>query len=98
MGLVGSLRAAGIHHIVGPDNQGDVGFPESIVDLIHLVEPVIGDVGFSEKDVHVTWHPAGHRMDRIADLAAVLLDQLGEFTDLVLRLGNCQAVARDDDD
>ena len=42
-------------------------------------------------------HPAGDRVDRVLDVDAPRLEQLGELADPVLRLGDGEAVARDDD-
>ncbi len=43
-------------------------------------------------------HPPGDRVDRVLDVDAALLEQLGQLADRVLRLGDGQAVARHDDD
>ena len=42
-------------------------------------------------------HPAGHGMDRVRDVDAPLLEELGQLADRVLGLGDGEAVARDDD-
>ena len=57
----------------------------------------IGHVGLGEEHVHVPRHPAGDRVDRVLHVDAALLEQLGQLAHGVLRLGDGEAVARDDD-
>ena len=42
-------------------------------------------------------HPSGDRMDRVLHVDAARLEELGQLADLVLGLGDGQAVAGDDD-
>ena len=71
-----------VDHVVGADDQRHVGVLELAVDLLHLLEPVVGDVGLGQQHVHVAGHAAGHRVDGVDHRAAVLLDQLGQLADL----------------
>ena len=48
---------------------------EVAVDVVHLEHLVVRDFRFGEQHVHVPGHAAGHRMNRVADIHA-LLDQL----------------------
>ena len=43
-------------------------------------------------------HPARDRVDRVRDLDALRLEQVGELADVVLRLRDCEPVAGDEDD
>ena len=63
MGLDVIGARGGIGHVVGADDQGDVGLREVAVDLVHFDQAVVGDVGLGEEDVHVTGHAARDRMD-----------------------------------
>ena len=89
-----SLRAAGFDDVVGADHERDVGLRELGVDLVHLLELVVRDVRLGEQDVHVAGHAAGDRVDRVGDVDALLLEQLGELADVVLRLRDREPVAR----
>ncbi len=51
-----------------------------------------------QQHVHVTGHPAGDRVDRVADIDTVLFQQRRECHDFVLRPSGGKAVARHDDD
>ena len=56
---------------------------------------VVGDFSFGQQHVHMPWHPPCHRMNRIADFHALLVQQLGKLLQGVLRTRNCQAIAGD---
>ena len=83
--------------VVRADDQGHVGAPELGVDVLHLAQRGVGDVGLGEQHVHVARHAAGHRVDRVLDLDPARLEQLRELAHRVLRLRDRQAVARHDD-
>ena len=55
-------------HVVGTDHQGDVHGGELVVDLIEVVDQVIGNTGFGQQNVHVPGHTPCHRMDREVDV------------------------------
>ena len=78
------MRAAGLTTSLAPMTSTTSVSRELVVDLVHLVQPVVRDVGLGEQHVHVAGHAAGHRMDRVFHLAAALLDQLGQLAHLVL--------------
>ena len=43
------------------------------------------------------WHPPRHRVDRVLDVDAALLEDVGQLPCRVLRLGDRQPVSRNDD-
>ncbi len=67
------------------------------IDFIHLEQLVVGHIRLRQQHVHVSRHPSGHRVDGITHFAAVLLQQLPQFLDGVLGLGDGHAVAGDHD-
>ena len=71
---------------------------ELAVDLVHLLELVVGHVGLGQQHVHVARHAPGDRVDRVLDLDAALLELLGHLAHRVLGLGDGHAVAGHDDD
>jgi hypothetical protein len=58
-----SVRAAGIHHVVGADDERDVGGGEFVVDVFELEDQVVGHAGLGQQHVHLARHAAGDRMD-----------------------------------
>ena len=95
-GLVGA--GTRIDHVVGPDDQGDVGLGEFTVDLFEVHDLVVRHPGFRQQDVHVPRHAAGHRVDGELHLDPGFLEDRGHFPHLVLGMGHGHAVTRDDDD
>ena len=59
---------------------------------------VVRHVRLGEEDVHVARHAARDGVDRVLDVDALRLEQLGELAHVVLRLRDGHAVAGDDDD
>ena len=53
-----TVRAAGLVTSLAPITSDDVGARELAVDVVHLLELVVGDVGLGEQDVHVAGHAA----------------------------------------
>ena len=98
MGLVGSVRAAGLVTSLAPMMRATSVCGEVAVDLVHVEELVVGDVGFGEEHVHVAGHSSGDGMDAEVDVDAALGERIVEFADFVLRLRDGHAVAGDDDD
>ena len=68
------------------------------VDVVHLDEPVVGDVRLGQQHVHVARHAAGDRMDRELHVDAALGELVVEIAHAMLRLRDRHAVAGDDDD
>ena len=91
-------RAAGFVTSLAPMTRATSRPVELRVDVVHLLELGIGDVGLGEQDVHVARHPAGDRVDRVLHVDAARLEQLGQLADGVLGLGDGEAVAGHDDD
>ena len=88
----------GVGHVVGSDHEGHVGLTEVAVDLLQLQHLVIRHVGLGQQDVHVAGHAAGDGMDGVADIDALVLQQVGHLAQRMLRLGHRHAVAGHDDD
>ncbi len=87
-----------VDHVVGADDEGDVGLGELAVDVLQLEHFVIGHVGFGQQHVHVPGHAARDRVDRVFDADAVLLEHVAHLAQRMLRLGDRHAVAGNDDD
>ena len=94
-GLVGLGRR--VDHVVGADDERDVGLGELGVDVLELEHLVVGHVGFGQQHVHVPGHAPRDRVDRVLDADAFLLEQVAHLAQRVLRLGDGHAVAGDDD-
>ena len=78
--------------------ETDVHLGEGGIDRVHLLELLVGHVGFGEQDVHVPGHSAGDGMDRVFDIDAARFEQIRQVADRVLGLGHRHAVARRDHD
>ena len=98
MGLEESVRAAGLVTSLRANHQRDVGLRKLPVDVVHLDQAVVGNIGFGQQHVHVARHAAGHGMDGEAHVHAALAQRVKKFPYLVLRLGHRHAVAWNDDD
>ena len=98
MGLVGSVRAAGLVTSLAPMIRATSVCGEVAVDVVHFEELVVGDVGFGEEDVHVAGHASGDGVDAEVYVDAALGERIVEFADFVLRLRDGHAVSGDDDD
>jgi hypothetical protein len=92
------LAGRRVDHVVGADDDAHVHVRHARVDVVHLDELLVGHVGLGEEHVHVAGHAAGHRVDGEGHLGAVLLEQVAELADHVLRLGDGHAVAGDEHD
>ncbi len=95
---VGAGARRRVRHVVRPDDEHHVGARELGVDVVHLDEQRVRDVGLGEQHVHVAGHPPRDRVDRVADVDLACLQQVGELADDVLGLGDREAVAGHDDD
>src|SRR6185295_9219735 len=59
-----SVGAGGrIHHVVGANDEGDVALGHFGIDLVHLDQIGVRNVGFGKKDIHVARHSSGDRVD-----------------------------------
>jgi len=86
MGTPGCVVGSRVDHVVGPDHERHIGELELGIDLIHLFQLLVGNVGLGEQDVHVPGHPAGDRVDRVLDLDATFLQLVGQLPGGMLRL------------
>jgi hypothetical protein len=82
--LFGTRR--GVHHIIGADDECYVGRLEFLVDVVELEDEIIGNAGFSEQHVHLTWHTAGDRMDRELDGDPCCLQESYKLVEFLLSL------------
>jgi hypothetical protein len=88
----------GVGDVVGADHERDVGARELAVDVVHLLELVVGDVGLGQQHVHVAGHAPRDRVDGVEDLDAALLELGGELGHRALGLRDRHAVAGNHDD
>mmetsp|Transcript_18195 Transcript_18195/g.41909 ORF Transcript_18195/g.41909 Transcript_18195/m.41909 type:complete len:501 (+) Transcript_18195:54-1556(+) len=95
---VGVVFRGGVDRVVGADHEGDVGLAEVVVDLLQLLDDVVGDPGFGQQHVQLTRHSPGDGMDGEPDGFSRLDEGVGQFLQRVLGLGDRQSVAGDDDD
>ena len=96
-GAAGVVEGGGVDGVVGADDQDDGGVVEVVVDLVHLQDDVVGDLGLGEQDVHVARQAAGDGVDAEPDGDAFLAELAGQFGDPVLGLGHRHPVAGGDD-
>jgi hypothetical protein len=59
---------------------------ELAVDVVHLLELVVGHVGLGEEHVHVPRHAPGDRVDGELHLHALVLEELRHLAHRVLGL------------
>ncbi len=91
------ISSCGVHDVIRADNQRDIGPLEFVIDLIHLIKLIVGDVGFGQQDVHVARHTARHGVNRVFHFDSVF-GQLGRhLAHRMLCLGHRQPIARHDD-
>ncbi len=86
-----------VDHVVGPDDQRDVGLGHLGIDLVHLDQLVVGNLGLGQQHVHVPGHAAGHRVDGELHVDAFFGQRVVQLAHAVLGLGHGHAVAGNDD-
>src|SRR6266403_3766337 len=95
----GSIGAGGrVGDVVGANHQSDVGLGEVTIDLIHLNQAVVGNIGFGEQHIHVARHASGNGVNGEAHVHTALAQSIVEFADFVLSLSHSHAVSRNHDD
>src|SRR4029077_8220425 len=97
-GAGGVGARGGIGDIVGADDQRDVSLAHVAIDVVHVEEFVVGDVGFGEEHVHVAGHATGDGVNAEADVDAAFGERVEKFADFVLGLRDGHAVAGNDHD
>ena len=85
-----------IHHVIRSQDQDHIRLGEGWVDLLQVIQLVVGDVGLGEQDVHVSRHAPRHWVDAVADFHAAVLQDRRELTNIMLGLRHRHAVAWDD--
>ena len=98
MGLEESRARSRIGDVIGADHQRDISLREFAIDVIHLDQPVVGNVGFGQQHIHVSWHAARDGMDGKSHIHTSLAECVIEFTYLVLSLRDRHAITRNNDD
>ena len=95
----GALGGVGrrVDHVVGPDDDRQIGIREHGIDRVHFQQVFVIHVGFGQEHVHVAGHAARHGMDGVIDRGASGFQGVGQLLDLVLGLGQGHAVAGHDD-
>ena len=91
------VARVGIDHVVGSHDQSDIRGLELPVDLVQVEELGVGHVGLGEEHVHMPGHSPRHRVDGELHVNTALLKQIGELANVVLSLGDREAVTGDDD-
>ncbi|OQB95850.1 MAG: hypothetical protein BWX80_04237 [Candidatus Hydrogenedentes bacterium ADurb.Bin101] len=81
-----------IHDVAGADGNHHIRFRKLVVYLCHVKKLVIVHPDFRKQDVHMSGHPAGHRVYRHLNLFAPLFQCVHEVFDRLLRLGEGHAV------
>src|SRR6185436_19588425 len=87
-----------IDDVVGAEDEGNVGVAEVAVDVFHLEDLVVGDLGFREQHVHVAWYASRDGVNRVADVHALLDQLVRHLLGGVLRPSNGEYITGDDDD
>ena len=98
IGLAGSSRARRIYDVVCADDEDDIGFGKAFVDLFHLENDVVWNVGFGEQDVHMSGQASGDRMNGEAHVNIFFAQNFHDFGERMLCLRDRQTVAGNDDD
>ena len=93
----GRIRSR-VHNIVGADHNDDIGVFEILIDVLHLIQFVVGDVDFRQQHIHMTRHTPRDGVDGKLDLFPVSFKLSHELLHGRLRLRQCHAVARHNDD
>ena len=68
-----------IDNIIGTDHEDHVRGGEFGINLLHLLELLVGHGCLSQKHVHMSRHATRHRMDRVVDLNATGGEEVGQF-------------------
>src|SRR5690606_15661818 len=87
-----------VDDVVGPDHHGYVYRVHTRVDVPWLDQLLVCHVGLCQQHVHVARHAAGNRVDGVAHLGAVGLEQVSQRCDDVRGLSDSHAVPGDEHD
>merc|ERR1719341_1678536 len=82
--------------IVGSNDQGEVNIVPVIIDLVHLIDNIIGYASLGKEYIKLARHSACDRVDSEFDLLALFLQERDHLSHRVLALGNSQAISRHD--
>ncbi len=87
-----------VGHVVGADDENDIRIREFVVDVVHVIELIVGHIGFGQEHVHMPRHAASHRVDGVFDIHTLVFQHISKLAYRVLRLRDRQTVAGNDDD
>jgi hypothetical protein len=93
-GTFGVLQSRGVDDIISTNDQHHVHFREVVIDFLHLLDDVVRNANFGQKNVHLTRHTTGNGVDGEPHVDFVFDEMLGEFSDRVLSLCDSHSVAR----
>ncbi len=93
-----SVRAAGLVTSFAPITRATSVCGSSPLISSISIKLVVGNVRFGEQNVHVAGHAAGDGVNAELHVDAAFGEDVVEFADFVLRLGDGHAVAGNDDD
>jgi hypothetical protein len=51
------IHSGRVNGVVGANDQDNVSVGEVVIDLVHLHDDVVGDVGFGEQHIHAAMDP-----------------------------------------
>ncbi len=94
----GCRIGGGIHDVVRADDDRDIGILENFVDVLHLVELIVGDVDLGEEHVHVSRHTPGDGVDGKLHVLAFRLEFRHQLLHGRLRLRKGHTVTGHDND
>ena len=94
----GRRIGSGIHNVIRADDDRDIGILESFVDVLHLVELIVGDVDFRKKYVHMSRHTPGDGVDSELHILAFRLELHHQLLHGRLRLRKSHTVTGHDND
>merc|ERR1719153_1530714 len=93
---VGVVLGGGVDCVVGADDQREVDVIPVLVDLVHLVDNIIGHASLCKEHIKLAGHSACNRVDSEFDVLALLPQKRDHLSNRVLTLSNSQPISRHD--
>ncbi len=91
------VASGGVHNVVCTDYDSRVGVLELGIDVVHLEQILVLDVGLAKQYVHVPGHTSSHGVNGVFDFRAVCGKLIGKLFNEVLSLCNSHTVAGNED-